>query len=1730
MLSKSLMMHEFQQPPEHQVHAAGQSVAPQSATHEFQDRGQDKPGQDEYTRSQRRMLKKCQSRYLARKFFYLWAKITFGQVLPSKARCFYDQKILKKTFGEWKEQWTVCREKLTLRADNHYRHLLLNLIFKAWRAYVYQQQGKRKKYYVAESHAKKQTLLRTWQHWLVYVDVQRTKHGMQSVALAFRERSCLCISWAVWRRQHYQKCCGHKMNILALQHWAQSLQFRAWLQWRELYLYIQDEKQKDTRAVTHHQHWELRRCVGAWLGYLNLHRSWHRSFTEARRSGGASVIGSCHGSAGGECMLTKGTWKNKQQGLPYGESLHTGSIVSNLCLVPGKDELEAFPQREDPVNKQECRAVAYFNSVTDVVLCVEEARQCELAEKHYKCHLLELGLKGLRQNVLDTHLQQMRTNLSSCQHRVTMLQRYWNRWKSRLEEKEEEQQQALTSVAHARYRRVLMRQVFDTWLLKVCKLQEYRMGEKKAVLHFQRQLLRCFWCCWRERAAARLEEQKGLVCAGDHYSNQLLLKAFCLWKQKTQERETERLKETEALRFHCSKCLQQTWNKWREYVEHQREKWRKLVQADLHYRHVLLGKTLAAWKIYQQNIQCILYQVAEKEKQHTRLLLRQVLCTWRENALALIHESKATSQADEHYRRAILSKVLLQWRDTAWLRACHRHLKVTAVVEARKHLEFVHLQSLFLHWKELMRESLVLRAQHHRAAQHHQQHLLQKYLVKWKNYHQQCLGKKLLQRRGDELMTHRLCSASFSCWKTRLLQQQWEKRKTVQALWHWSLSVQRKVFDAWLRFAKGQQEKKDGIEKVTGVHHTTPLREGVTHALRNTTGIEQLQGQLHTQHQLEKQVTFKKPDVSPETRGDSSEEEPWPSKCRHLPLHPAEGGSFLRDLSEVPFQLTSVNKCPAQTGNLMLTPHVEESTCKCLSQMGNAAHPHPSLTCAPLPLWTQDMHRTGQGPELWSPASFMSQMKAGSEEVSEMLKEQLGFKRNSGAVAEGEKREHSSREEMLERKVEAELRQIQQQMQYYYSRKQELKCCQQQAQILQQWLEMSTQPGAQDGVQRVQEELGQVRISTLTKAQLAERQHVQALLARLRDIQLALDLSKLANAKKFNKIGENMKDYRHRVGQKPPWATSLKAAVPNISMIIPFSFYIQQQVLLSDTNLSCTEKEEEKDLLEDFSALYSFITTAVDCTYSSIFHAGTHSSKMRMEPTFVAPTAVNEKKPCFQSPVRTTRSLWQNSSLIQRATPGLTDIREPEERGKCQAEQMKEKSVLKTKGSQKDVCGTGTNLGNAVGVTLSSLWASGSSDNPLVQVVAEKSYQLGLQRKQGKEEVKDIPPEVIYHSQSILMVSENTERAQQNKYKTDAELTLTKMHFLCGDASSAIPLGAEGSWQCWVKLPSLSLTTLCTQQTGRACGFSFLRKNSLRSSTAASFMFTPKVQMYRLYTGFRSHVGSSTWFRRPQARESSRNQMKINWKTTSQYWMTCSSDAATTEGVFHTQYCVVYAQMTQWTDDNIFLLIIPADNSSGVCGTCCQPGSSHGYDVTEGSWGIWTKGTEHSETSFAKELLPAPPGHSSQTGARPAHTYPAHRPPSHSGQGFKSTERQKVIENSQRPRTEFQSRPRHTAQLAQPSPQGQLGELQPERLHTQHQRVRHLSCRATSFRQLGEKLLSFLAEDRHQGPQFRPLQEERGTTKYCVCLGWKEAENLKGNFLANSFFSKLGSELKYQAD
>ncbi|NXN19327.1 SFI1 protein, partial [Indicator maculatus] len=268
-------------------------------------------------------------------------------------RCFHDQKILQNTFGEQNEWWTASRErKLSLRAATHDSHLLPKLVFKAWRAYVCQQQGKRDKYSIAESHAKKQALLRTWQCWLVYVGVQRTKCGMQCVALAFRERSCLRIPWAVWRRRHQKSCARRKLDVLALQHWAQSLQIRAWLQWRELYLH----RQKEMRAVTHHWRWELKKCMEAWLGYLNLQRSKKFQNELAEEHHRSRLARQCFSA-------WRLSWECRRRVHAHQEDME--HLAARIALW---------------------RAFACWKHY--IVLCVEETQQHQLAEDHYRQHLL----------------------------------------------------------------------------------------------------------------------------------------------------------------------------------------------------------------------------------------------------------------------------------------------------------------------------------------------------------------------------------------------------------------------------------------------------------------------------------------------------------------------------------------------------------------------------------------------------------------------------------------------------------------------------------------------------------------------------------------------------------------------------------------------------------------------------------------------------------------------------------------------------------------------------------------------------------------------------------------------------------------------------------------------------------------------------------------------------------------------------------------------------------------------------------------------------------------------------------------------------------------------------------------------------------------------------------------------------------------------------------------------
>nr|XP_054326372.1 protein SFI1 homolog isoform X4 [Pongo pygmaeus] len=803
-------------------------------------------------------LRELRIRCVARKFLYLWIRMTFGRVFPSKARFYYEQQLLRKVFEEWKEEWWVFHHewKLCVRADCHYRYYLYNLMFQTWKTYVRQQQEMRNKYIRAELHDAKQKMRQAWKSWLIYVVVRRTKLQMQTTALEFRQRSILRVWWSMWRQRLGQLRVSRALHASALKHRALSLQLQAWSQWQEQLLYVQKEKQKVVSAVKHHQHWQKRRFLKAWLEYLQVRRVKRQQNEMAERFHHVTVL-----------QIHFCDW---QQAWERRESLYAHHA-----------------QVEKLARKMALRR-AFTRWKHYMLLCAEEAAQFEMAEEHHRHSQLYFCFRALKDNVTHAHLQQIRRNLAHQQHGVTLLHRFWNLWWSQIEQKKEREQLPLLHAAWDHYRIALLckciklwlqytrkrrykqllqaradghfqqralpaafhtwnrlwrwrhqenvlnaratrfhretleKQVFSIWRQKMFQHRENRLAERMAILHAEGRLLHRSWFMWHQQAAARHQEQEWQTVAYAHHCHGRLKKAFCLWRESAQGLRTER----RAAEFHMAQLLRWAWSQWRECLALRGAERQKLMRAELHHQHSVLHRALQAWVTYQGRVRSILQEVAARESQHNRQLLRGALRRWKENTMARVDEAKKTFQASTHYRRTICSKVLVQWREAVSVQIYYRQQEDCAIWEARKVLDRGCLRTWFQRWRNCSQRSAQQRLQLERAVQHHHRQLLLEGLARWKMHHRECVRKRLAARR----------------------QEQWA---TVRALWFWAFSLQAKVWATWLAFVLERRRKKARLQRALQAYQGQLLQEGATRLLRFAASMKASRQQLQAQQQVQ---------------------------------------------------------------------------------------------------------------------------------------------------------------------------------------------------------------------------------------------------------------------------------------------------------------------------------------------------------------------------------------------------------------------------------------------------------------------------------------------------------------------------------------------------------------------------------------------------------------------------------------------------------------------------------------------------------------------------------------------------------------------------------------------------------------------------------------------------------------------------------------------------------------
>ncbi|XP_063578955.1 protein SFI1 homolog isoform X17 [Pongo abelii] len=1095
-------------------------------------------------------LRELRIRCVARKFLYLWIRMTFGRVFPSKARFYYEQQLLRKVFEEWKEEWWVFHHewKLCVRADCHYRYYLYNLMFQTWKTYVRQQQEMRNKYIRAELHDAKQKMRQAWKSWLIYVVVRRTKLQMQTTALEFRQRSILRVWWSMWRQRLGQLRVSRALHASALKHRALSLQLQAWSQWQEQLLYVQKEKQKVVSAVKHHQHWQKRRFLKAWLEYLQVRRVKRQQNEMAERFHHVTVL-----------QIHFCDW---QQAWERRESLYAHHA-----------------QVEKLARKMALRR-AFTRWKHYMLLCAEEAAQFEMAEEHHRHSQLYFCFRALKDNVTHAHLQQIRRNLAHQQHGVTLLHRFWNLWWSQIEQKKEREQLPLLHAAWDHYRIALLckciklwlqytrkrrykqllqaradghfqqralpaafhtwnrlwrwrhqenvlnaratrfhretleKQVFSIWRQKMFQHRENRLAERMAILHAEGRLLHRSWFMWHQQAAARHQEQEWQTVAYAHHCHGRLKKAFCLWRESAQGLRTER----RAAEFHMAQLLRWAWSQWRE--------------------------------TYQGRVRSILQEVAARESQHNRQLLRGALRRWKENTMARVDEAKKTFQASTHYRRTICSKVLVQWREAVSVQIYYRQQEDCAIWEARKVLDRGCLRTWFQRWRNCSQRSAQQRLQLERAVQHHHRQLLLEGLARWKMHHRECVRKRLLHRQSTQLLAQRLSRTCFRQWRQQLAARRQEQWATVRALWFWAFSLQAKVWATWLAFVLERRRKKARLQRALQAYQGQLLQEGATRLLRFAASMKASRQQLQAQQQVQAahslhravrrcatlwkqkvlgrggkpqplaaiapsgKVTFEGPLLNriAAGAGDATLE-------TKRPQAPRPQGALGRLAAEEPHALELPQK-PQEHGLGMAQPAAPSLTRPFLAEAPTALVPHSPLPSTP---GLKQPPTASTGPELLllPPSSFMSCGAAAPARLSAQpatprdkppVPSSLASVPDPHLLLPGDfsaTRAGPGLSTAGSLDLEAELEEIQQQLLHYQTTKQNLWSCRRQANSLRRWLQLSREePGSEDQEveQQVQKELEQVemQIQLLAEELQAQRQPIGTCVARIQALRQAL--------------------------------------------------------------------------------------------------------------------------------------------------------------------------------------------------------------------------------------------------------------------------------------------------------------------------------------------------------------------------------------------------------------------------------------------------------------------------------------------------------------------------------------------------------------------------------------------------------------------------------------------------
>ncbi|CAI9589145.1 unnamed protein product, partial [Staurois parvus] len=237
-----------------------------------------------------------------------------------------------------------------------------------------------------------------------------------------------------------------------------------------------------------------------------------------------------------------------------------------------------------------------------MLIASEEVHLLNLAQDHYRLHLMDVGFHALKKNVFLIHTSQKREEQASHQYQIWLLRRFWTLWQYHLEQKEEERLGSLIMAAHSHCRLLLLQKYFSAWFQYIRQHKFKKVLVTTAESHYAKCLLpRCFHA-WRTCAYLHQKDRKMEDQAIEFHRSCVQRRVLSTWCEKLSHQKETRLAERMAILQYNWRLLEQYWSSWKRRLTAVQAEHDLDVLASEHCWRRQLMHVLHAWKEYVQEM------------------------------------------------------------------------------------------------------------------------------------------------------------------------------------------------------------------------------------------------------------------------------------------------------------------------------------------------------------------------------------------------------------------------------------------------------------------------------------------------------------------------------------------------------------------------------------------------------------------------------------------------------------------------------------------------------------------------------------------------------------------------------------------------------------------------------------------------------------------------------------------------------------------------------------------------------------------------------------------------------------------------------------------------------------------------------------------------------------------------------------------------------------------------